>query len=379
MAAGAKMMISFLHRFVSNVRFRLVAATSVTAIVLGIFGASFSTTRISDPIPEPIEYTKARLASFGPFTAKVECGLYIRDFSRFDIIHREFLMDATVWFVFNPAETNLASINQFSFVNGTIKSKSTPDIAYIDDKLFVRYEVKVRFRSELDYRFYPYEDHRLAIILTNTYVTPSEVLYTTHDGALSVSPMLLLGNWRIKNWRTKHGYSDAEFDSTDARKDTASPEAVFELRVASVGVKNILIIFMPLLFTLLLALFSLLIPYKYDDTRENALMFTVASAAVASILGYRFVIQSMMPQVGYMTTTDDIFLLCLVVAMIIFLIHILFFLTLMQRSLRLDKESLAVRESQADAVVTQVNVLAAGMFFVMSLAVFLALIYILLL
>ena len=132
------MMMTLLHRFISNVRFRVIAATSVTAIVLGIFGASFSVTRISDPVPEPIEYTPERLVSFGPFTAKVECGLYIRDFSRFDIIHREFLMDATVWFVFNPAETNLASINQFSFVNGTIKRKSSPDIAYIDDKLFRR-------------------------------------------------------------------------------------------------------------------------------------------------------------------------------------------------------------------------------------------------
>ncbi len=372
------MMVRFLHRFISNVQFRVLAASTVTAVIVGIFVASFWVTRISDVVPIPIAYTPERLAGFGPFTAKVETGLFVRDFSKFDIINREFLMDATVWFSFNPAETNLESIDQFSFVNGTIKSKSRPDIEFLDDNLFVRYEVKVLFRSELDYRYFPYEDHRLAIILTNTYVTPSEMIYTTHDAAFNISEMLLLGNWRISSWSTNYGYSDARFDAADARKHTASPEAIFEIRVTSVGVKNILIIFMPMLFTLLLALFSLLIPYKFENTSENSLMFTLASAAVASILGYRFVIQTMMPQVGYTTTTDFVFELCLLVATIIFLVHILFFLTLMQRALRLDRESQATREMLGEAIVTRVNVLAAGIFFAISLAVIAALVYILL-
>ena len=371
-------MLRFLHRFISNVQFRVLAASSVTLCVVSIFIASFFVPRISDPLPQPQTYTPKRLASFGPFTAKVESGLFIRDFSRFDVINREFLMDAIVWFTFNPAETNLASIEQFSFVNGTIKSKSSPDIEFLDDNLFVRYEVKVLFRSELDYRYFPYEDHRLAIILTNTAVTPSEMIYTTHDAAMNLSPMLLLGNWRITDWKTQYGYSDASFDATDVRKDTASPEAMFLLQVASVGVKNILIIFMPLLFTLLLSLFSLLIPYRFEAATENALMFTVASAAVASLLGYRFVIQTLMPQVGYMTTTDYVFVLCLMVSTVIFLVHLLFFLTLKQRALRLHNEAEAVRMRFGDEIVTKVNVLSAGMFFVISLAVITALLYILL-
>ena len=373
------MMVAMLNRFVSNVRFRVLAASTLTLILVGIFAASFFVPRISDPVPQPLAYTPERLATFGPFAARVESGLYIRDFSRFDIINRDFLMDATVWFMFNPAETNLASIEKFAFVNGTIKSKSQPDIEFIDDKLFVRYEVKVAFRSELDYRYFPYEDHTLAIILTNTYVTPSEIIYSTYDAALNLSPMMLLGNWQVKSRRTDFGFSDASYDATDKRKNSASPEAIFLLHVTSLGVKNILIIFMPLLFTLLLALFSLLIPYRFGSTGDNALMFTVASAAVASILGYRFVIQNMMPKVGYMTTTDYIFILCLVVATIIFLVHNLFFLTLIQRALILEREPEQIRTRQGGAIVMKVNVLSAAMFFVMSLAVVATLFYVLLL
>ena len=120
---------------------------------------------------------------------------------------------------------------------------------------------------------------------------------------------------------------------------------------------------------LLIALFSLLIPYKFEGARDNALMFSVASASVASILAYRFVIQTLMPQVGYMTTTDYVFLLCLVVSTVIFLVHVLFFIALMQRSIKLRKAKAAVRETAGEAVAVQVNVLSAGIFFVVSIVV----------
>ncbi len=70
-----------------------------------------------------------------------------------------------------------------------------------------------------------------------------------------------------------------------------------------------------------------------------------------------------------MTTTDYVFLLCLVVSTVIFLVHVLFFLALMQRSIKLRKAKAAVRETAGEAVAVQVNVLSAGIFFVVSIVV----------
>lgn len=358
---------SLYYRF-ANVRFRVVSAIMVTAGMVAIFIASFFVFRQSDTLPELRPYTDKHIAESGPFSASVDVGLFIRDFSQFDIIKRQFEMDATVWFVFSPAEARLSSIEQFSFLNGTITHKSAPDIELIDDKLFVRYEVKAQFHSELNYRYFPYEAHRLAIILTNTYATPSEMMLRTQDSQLNVSPQLLLGNWRIDDWKTHYGYSRARFDASDIRKTRETPEVVFSLSVGNIGMKNTLVIFVPLLFALLLALFSLLIPYKFENSHENALMFSVASASVASILAYRFVIQGLMPRVGYMTTTDYVFVLCLFVCMTIFLVHVLFFLTLMQRSLRLRRGE-DITHLEGDRLAMKVNVSAALLFFVISLLV----------
>ncbi len=366
------MQLESVYHALASARVRVLPASVVTVLLIALFAASFFVFRLSDQLPKPLPYTPEQVAKFGPFAAKVDAGLFIRDFSRFDIINREFEMDATVWFTFNPADAKLSSVEQFSFLNGTITHKSAPDVELIDDQLFVRYEVKAVFHSELDYRYFPYESHQVAIILTNTYAAPSEMMLLTKDARFNLSPHLLLGNWQIDDWETDYGFSRAKFDTSDLRKVTETPEVLFSLLVVNIGVKNILVIFVPLLFALLLALFSLLIPYTFENAHENALMFSVASASVASILAYRFVIQRLMPSVGYMTTTDYVFVLCLLVCMAIFLLHILFFLTIIQRSLRMRRGE-KVTQDEGERLTMKVNVAAALLFFVVSLMVLVSL------
>ncbi len=297
-----------------------------------IFYASIFKYRLSDKTPDLKPYTPSMIAEFGPFSAQVQTGLYIRDFSVFDVNNNRFKMDAIVWFEFDPNDILLSTIEKFSFINGTIDEKSAPDIKKKGNKIFVAYEVKVSFQTELDFYHSPFDSHRLSIILVNFYATPRELILKTHDTGFNISPLRHLSNWRLDDWTTDFGYSVAEFDKSDDAKRAYYPEAIFLIDFSNIGIKNILILFVPILFALLLGLFSLLVPYGLKEGREsNALMFSLASAAVASLLAYRFVIQTIMPNVGYATILDQVFMICLIVTTFIFLIQIIFFLTAIRR------------------------------------------------
>jgi hypothetical protein len=88
------------------------------------------------------------------------------------------------------------------------------------------------------------------------------------------------------------------------------------IEFSSAGSKDALIIFIPILFTVLLGLFALLMPLAFDE--DNYLGLTLAAAAITSHLAYRFVIQTMMPSVGYTITTDSVYVFALVILFVCF-------------------------------------------------------------
>lgn len=51
--------------------------------------------------------------------------------------------------------------------------------------------------------------------------------------------------------------------------------------------------------------------------------FSLAVTAVTALLGYRFVIEQMMPQVGYLTVTDMIYILLLLISLACFIFQLL--------------------------------------------------------
>ena len=79
-----------------------------------------------------------------------------------------------------------------------------------------------------------------------------------------------------------------------------------------------MIIFIPLFFAAFLSLLSFVMNV------ENVVgKFRLSISAVTALLGYRFVIERIMPQVSYFTSTDSIYTFLLIFTFIIFLIQLL--------------------------------------------------------
>lgn len=271
----------------------------------------------SDPIPDlRVKMGKIREARLS--TVRVRTGLFIKNISLFDEIKNKFVIDAIVWFDFNHDELMLKTIEQFSIDNGKILSKSAPDIRIKDNRLFAKYNVLFEVRTDLRHYRFPFDDHRLSIILSNDFVTPDEMAFLVDRTSFGIAPNLFVSNWKIYDTNVNFGYSHLVIDEADKSSITSSPKALFMINFAKAGIRKILIIFLPILAAFFLSLCSFLMGISNSAGRLN-----LAIAGVTALLGYRFVIESMMPKVGYFTTTDEVYLMLLIIAFLCFITQLL--------------------------------------------------------
>jgi hypothetical protein len=314
-------MSSVLKKITAEDTLRVVSAVLVTVAIGLVFSASLTQHKMSDPQPSFSVISRKKQKELGPFSARVKTGLYVKNFSTFDVVNNEFVVDAVVWFEFNPAEVMIETIEKFSFLDGKIQYKSSPDIRLIEDRIFAKYEVVVVIKSNLRFHHFPFDSHRLPLIITNNYVTTSEMTLITGDASFVISPTVSLPSWSIDDTTTDYGYSTARLDQVDDKKQIAYPQALFLISFSNIGIKDALIIFIPILFSILLGLFLLLIPY--GTLGSNEVILSLSTVAITALLAYRFVIQNMMPTVGYLTTTDSVYTFGLLVTFILFFFRVI--------------------------------------------------------
>lgn len=302
---------------IRNVRVKVVLIGLLIlyfCILIQYVSFRFST---SDPIPD-LRVTMGKIREARLSTVRVRTGLFIKNISLFDEIKNQFIIDSIIWFDFNHDELMLKTVEQFAIDNGKILYKSPPDIKIKDNKLFAKYNVLFEVRTDLRHYRFPFDDHRLSIILSNDSVTPDEMAFLVDRTSFGIAPNLFVSNWKIYDTNVNFGYSHLIIDEADKSSITSAPKALFMINFAKAGIRKILIIFLPILAAVFLSLCSFLMGISNTAGRLN-----LAIAGVTALLGYRFVIESMMPRVGYFTTTDEVYLMLLIIAFLCFMTQLL--------------------------------------------------------
>ena len=95
--------------------------------------------------------------------------------------------------------------------------------------------------------------------------------------------------------------------------------------------------------------------------------FSLAITAITALLGYRFVIERMMPQVGYFTTTDTIYTFLLVFAFFCFLYQLI--ITRFYSIIESDFKSGKIKSSLFDLKVKSLDFIN-DLFFIFTVLVF---------
>jgi hypothetical protein len=285
--------------------------------MLGIFWyalGQFSTTDVMPPL-KPIN-TEA-LKQLGPFTVRVKVGMFIKHFPIFDVSKNTFQVDAIVWFDFNGDEANLDTIERFSFDNGKIVYKSPPEIKVTGTNIFVRYNVIFELKTNLQFHRFPLEDHRLAIMMANEFVTPDEMIFVVGASSFELFSKEAPAGWHFGDLSVDAGIQPLMLDKQDAEKKAESPRALFIANIVKSSSRRALLVFLPLYSMIILALLSFLM-----NAGNTGGKIGLASTALTGLLGYRFVLEQVVPQVGYFTTTDSVYLLLLIVSCVNFCVQL---------------------------------------------------------
>lgn len=304
---------------IASPRFKTVVLILSIFYFLIIFKIALTRFNTTDTLPQLKAINTEVIKKLGPFAVRINTGMYIKNLSIFDINKNNFLFDSVIWFEFNNDEIMLETVEKFSVDNGKIISKSPPDVRITDGRVFAKYNVLFDLKTDLNFRKFPFEDHRIPIVLSNDFVTPDEMYFMVDASSFQTHSRISPSGWKLQDMSVDTGFLDLTLDKQDSKKRVENPKALFVINFIKASVRKALVIFIPLFSAAFLSLLTYIIHLSNTPG-----IFGLATAALTAILSYRFVIEQMMPQVGYFTTTDSIYIFLLVFTFINFVVQLLF-------------------------------------------------------
>ncbi len=299
-----------------KMQFVLIALTCIVLSVLVIpLTSRFSST---DPFVA-IEYVIPEQQKSVNF-ARVETGFIVTDVLDFDTRENEFKVDAVIWFSFDPSKISLETIDKFTFLNGSIESKSAPSTELLHNRILAKYSIRVSFSTVLDYKLFPVDDHRIVLTLVNKQVSPDEMIYEVKGADFIVSSQIRVHGWEFCDKYVEYGYIEIKIQKG---KVIQYPVVVFELDFKKIGFGGVMPVFVPLMIMFFMAMicFSLIAIGRSDA----ALSISLANESV--MIGYLFVLQNLVPRVGYFTFANYIFVFVFMVSFLALTISIFVYKT----------------------------------------------------
>ncbi len=264
--------------------------------------------------PLVIAATPEATASWNKQPVRVKTGLQITDFLRFDTVKNEFIINAFIWFNFDPQKVTLETIAKFMFTKGEILQKSEPHLRQLSDgTTFALYSIRVQFSTILDYARFPLDDHNLFLNLTNPSESAETLLYEATETTYSIAPGIYLSGWKIVNRNVESGFTPVTLESG---VQFLQNKTVFSLGLSKGDLRQLSLIILPLLFLFYIGIFAF-------SVRDITVAITLPLASASGLLAYSFVIQTLAPAVGYMMLSDYLFLFFLLSTLIILIVRAL--------------------------------------------------------
>jgi hypothetical protein len=275
---------------------------------------------IAQPTPTEEKFlihplTPAKLSESGNAPAVVRTGLLISNFREFDLVANNFTFEGVVWFEFDPSLVSLDTISNFNFEKAEIKFVSAPKTHLVGKKLLVRYDIVVKFSTELDYAFFPLDDHMLALVLVNKNASPHELIFESDNRELTLDVKTESYGWFNYYHQVLTGYTEQKLDSLDKSSTVDHPAIQFSIFYARTGLKYALILLMPMLVFIIVMLTA----FSYDPKKNFSSIMVANGASLSGLIGFRFVIENMSPKVGYFMISDLMFLIFLAIGAGLFL------------------------------------------------------------
>ena len=293
----------------------LIFITTIILFILTLY--PLKTFKNFDPAPELFIFSEAQKAKLKP----IKTGFYLRNFLQFDMLKNEFIVEGIVWFIYDKSKISLDIIKNFSFSKGEfIKGEFIDKVVEQTTKIstneeLVRFNVRIKFSSNLNYKLFPLDSHKLYLAMNNKYISAKDMYFDVVQSRFVVPDSLFAFGWNKLGHEVKTGFAEFALDETDNSKTSIIPRALFSIDFITGSFRNILLIFLPLFVVFFLSIFL----FSLDPVKYREVIMTISAATVPAILAYRFVIESISPKVAYFMLSDQIFNLFLLLSFAVFI------------------------------------------------------------
>ncbi len=234
---------------------------------------------------------------------EVNIGLYILNLGKFDIATGSFTAD---FYLSMTCETECSPEN-FEFMNG--RTSSIDKI--IDEPNEKFYRIQANLNSPIDLKSFPFDTQKMQIILEDKEKTIDDQIYIVNSEESGIDPSIVFTGWDIDDWNAsvqEHEYS--VYDETYS-------QYIFTINISRIVFNAFLKTFLPVIFILLVVIFSFLI----DPDKVSTRLGMAGSSLVASVM-FHVAISNQIPPVGYLTFADKFMVLTYMILLFSFLINI---------------------------------------------------------
>ena len=195
-----------------------------------------------------------------------------------------------------------------------VKSDATAWVSLdkIEDKPDEKfYRIQANLNSPVSLKNFPFDEQQMQIILEDKKSTVDDLVYIPLDEESGIDDSIAFTGWNIKGWsgEVKEHYYPV-YDETYS-------QYVFSINIAKIVFNSFLKTFLPVVFIMLVVLFSFLL----DPDKVQARLGMVGSSLVASVM-FHVSISNQIPPVGYLTFADKFMLLTYFVLLASFIINI---------------------------------------------------------
>ncbi|MSR86080.1 hypothetical protein EXS74_01650 [Candidatus Woesearchaeota archaeon] len=234
---------------------------------------------------------------------QVEVGLYVLNLGKFDIATGSFTAD---FYLSMKCEVECHPEN-FEFMNG--RAASVEKI--IDEPNEKFYRIQANLNSPIDLRSFPFDAQKMQIILEDKAKTTENLIYITNVEESGIDPSIVFTGWNMDGWSanvSEHNYS--------VYNETYS-QYVFSIDISRIVLNAFLKTFLPVIFIMLVVVFSFLI----DPDKVSTRLTMAGSSLVASVM-FHVSISNQIPPVGYLTFADKFMMVTYMVLLFSFIINI---------------------------------------------------------
>jgi hypothetical protein len=213
----------------------------------------------------------------------VDVGVYVMNVGKFELATGSFTID----FYLTLKSDRAIPDGSFEFMNGRAASVDV----IVNEEKHKEYRVLANLYQNLDLRAYPFDRHKLTVLLENKSRDATSLVWRVSEPDSGLDPEVTVVGWDLTGSRGKvdvHDYGDKKFS-----------RFVYEVELHRIVLTSIFKAFLPAFFIVVVGLLSLLmLPDKVVPR------LGMATSALLGTVMFHLTVTSQIPPVGYLTFAD---------------------------------------------------------------------------